>query len=161
VLLHRGSFFVAESLGRRAGRGGARGRVLLVVHWRFPSLGVLMRTTLMQGNRRGEVVLGRVQRAARDVPAADEPLQALAHGIRVPAVAELVRAWFWVRTTSLPLFLTMSGRIRVGPAALGAVMRQCSNPDPGARSSPCRDFSLIDLAVDVRCCPRGPARLVH
>src|SRR5262249_42957849 len=125
------------------------------------SLGVLMRTTLMQGNRRGEVVLGRVQRAARDLPAADEPLQALAHGIRGPggcgAGASLVLGQDDLLTLVPDDVWPHSGR----SAALGAVMPQCSNPDPGARSSPCRDFSLIDLAVDVRCCQRGPARLVH
>ena len=42
ALLHRGSFLVRPSLGRRVGRGGALGGLLRVGHGRFPPLCVLM-----------------------------------------------------------------------------------------------------------------------
>jgi hypothetical protein len=77
----------------------------------------------------------------------------------------------WAMTSSLTLdsmrhlaALAVRGCHRVGrpipgsAAPLGALMRTCSNPDPGARSRPCRNVSSIDVAVVVGWCPGGTAR---
>src|SRR5467141_40185 len=49
AVLHRGLFRGRESLVPLLGCGGALGGRLLALHWRFPPLCVLMRTTLMLG----------------------------------------------------------------------------------------------------------------